>query len=129
MNKNKLIFSLTIVGCIIVFAVISLIRFLDGITRDESIEDVICDIRNSHDMARITLCDSNREFTLLVEKKDSLGNSNFDRINNFVYQNKTRIIKKADSHLIYLINDQSDSLIIDFEIDTDGDLIRGVIIQ
>ena len=80
-------------------------------------------------MSRITLCESNREFTLLVEKKDSFGNSNFDRINTFVTKNETRLSKKADNHLVYLINDRSDTLTIDFEIDTDGDLIRGEIVQ
>ena len=129
MNKYKLIFSLTIIGCILIFAIINLVRFLGGITKEESIQDIICDIRNSHDMARITLCESNREFTLLVEKKDSFGNSNFDRINTFVTKNETRLSKKADNHLVYLINDRSDTLTIDFEIDTDGDLIRGEIVQ
>jgi hypothetical protein len=128
LNKYKLIFSLTIVGCIMIFAVISLVRFLDGMTTEESIEDTICDIRNSHDMAKITLCESNREFTLLVELKDSFGNSNFDRINTFVNKTKTRLFKNANEHFVYLIN-PSDTLTIYFTSDNDGDLIHGVIVQ
>lgn len=128
-ETKKLLFGSILVGGILILGIVNIIRNTDGVTKEESINDVIRSVENSHDMARITLRNSNRVFTLLVEKEDSHGNSNFRHIDDFIITGKTILTKKANSSLVYLINKPSGKFIIQFKVDSDGDLICGKVVE
>lgn len=117
-----------IVGAFVLFFLIVAIKmyftFNEGLKYGEAIHDSICTVQNSHEMARITLCDSGREFSLTVEKADSLGNSNFDIISLFIQQEETQLIKMQDSKLVRLVHPDGSELKLIFD-NTGGDLVNG----
>lgn len=118
-----LLFVIALFTCIIISTL------NEGIRVDEAMIDRICTIRKSHDMARITLCESGREFTLIVEEEDSLGNPNYNIINSFVTVEETTIFKQKNKTRVYLIDSQGNKLHIEFEVSSGGKLVRGKIVK
>lgn len=116
----KIILVVIMIITILTVFIVMVISSFDHLSYSEHLYDKICSVRNSHDMSLITLCESNREFTLLIE--------DYETISSFIHEKETIIYKDKNTLELSLVNPSKDTLKITFEID-DNRLIRGKLKQ
>jgi hypothetical protein len=101
---------------------------IHNVSYSEEIEGEVCEVRSSQGHDKFRICDKLKEYYFSVDQGKTREVES--KVRSFVKAEETRILKEANSAIVYFINDDN-TLIVRYEVSTNDTkaLINGEIVK